>query len=70
VRKEHQDHLAAVEARNKSEQEAQVAKQKKIDDFFSSLEKSSDLNDNLQQLVDFLEEQTGATGVYVGHLVH
>lgn len=28
------------------------------------------MNDNLQYLVDFIQEKTGATGVYVGKLVH
>ena len=29
-----------------------------------------DLEDNLQDLVDYLKEFTGATGVYVGKLVN
>ena len=29
--------------------------------FLTSLEKSSDLNDNLQELTDFLQKHTGAT---------
>lgn len=28
------------------------------------------MNTNLQELVDFLEKHTGATGVYIGRLVH
>lgn len=28
------------------------------------------MNENLQELADFLEEQTGATGVYIGKLVY
>ena len=38
--------------------------------FFRSIEKSEDLEDNLQELVQFIQEQTKATGVYVGKLVH
>jgi len=37
--------------------------------FFKSIETSSDLNNNLQELVDFIEEHTGSTGVYIGKLV-
>lgn len=37
--------------------------------FFDSIEASKDLNDNLEQLVNFIQENTGATGVYVGQLV-
>ena len=33
-------------------------------------EKSEDLEDELQALVDFLTVQTGATGVYIGKLRH
>ena len=35
----------------------------------TNVKKSSDLEDNLQELVEFVQEQTGATGVYVGKLV-
>ncbi|TNV82509.1 hypothetical protein FGO68_gene1811 [Halteria grandinella] len=45
-------------------------KQDKIDEFYKSLDKSSDLADNLGQLAGFLQEFTGATGVYVGKLEH
>jgi hypothetical protein len=38
--------------------------------FFDNLEKSSDLNENLQSLVDFVKEQTDATDVYIGKLVY
>ena len=38
--------------------------------FFRSIEKSEDLEDNLQELVQFIQEQTKATGVYVGKLVY
>lgn len=29
-----------------------------------------DLNENLQQLAEFIHETTKATGVYIGKLVH
>lgn len=38
--------------------------------FFETIEDSKDLNENLQELADFLQENTGATGVYIGKLVH
>ena len=36
--------------------------------FYDKLEKSKDLNDNLPDLVNFLQKYTGATGVYLGKL--
>ena len=36
--------------------------------FMANVKKSVDLEDNLQELVEFVQEQTGATGVYVGKL--
>ena len=38
--------------------------------FFRSIKGSTDLEDNLQELVEFVQEQTGATGVYFGKLVY
>jgi hypothetical protein len=43
-------------------------KQSKIAKFYELLEKSDDLNDNLDELCNFLLEFTGATGVYIGKL--
>ena len=45
--------------------EAEVGKKK---EFFSTLEKSKDLADNLQSLTEFLKGYTTATGVYIGKL--
>jgi hypothetical protein len=45
-------------------------KQDKIDNFYKTLEKSKDLADNLGELASFLQEFTGATGVYIGKLEH
>ena len=47
---------------------AEEEKDKKA--FYDKLEKSKDLNDNLPDLVDFLQKYTGATGVYLGRLQH
>lgn len=44
-----------------------VAKHK--EDFFTKLEESQDLHDNLEELANFLAENTNATGVYIGKLV-
>ena len=38
--------------------------------FMANIRKSTDLEDNLQELVEFVQEQTSATGVYVGKLVY
>ena len=38
--------------------------------FVKKLEKSTDLEDNLQELVDFVQRETKAEGVYVGKLVY
>lgn len=43
-------------------------KQDKIAKFYDLLEKSEDLTDNLDELANFLKENTGATGVYIGKL--
>ena len=47
----------------------EAEKEEKIKSFYQKLEKSKDLNDQLQDLVDFLQEHTGATATYVGKLV-
>jgi len=36
--------------------------------FLTQIEASSDLATNLQQLADYLAENTNATGVYIGKL--
>lgn len=41
----------------------------KITKFYNEITKSDDLENNLDQLVEFLKEFTGATGVYIGKLV-
>ena len=43
-------------------------KQNKVAKFYEVLEKSEDLSDNLDELANFLQEFTGATGVYIGKL--
>ena len=40
------------------------------DQFWAKLEESKDLEDNLQDLTDFLQKNTNATGVYMGRLVY
>ena len=40
----------------------------KIQEFYDLINESEDLNDNLQDLCNFLQEKTSATGVYIGHL--
>jgi len=48
--------------------EEEAAKRKQS--FFDSIESSISLDENLQSLVDFVQENTGSTGVYIGKLVH
>ena len=36
--------------------------------FFTTLEQSKDLADNLPDLAEFLQKNAGATGVYIGRL--
>jgi hypothetical protein len=38
--------------------------------FFDCLEASKDLNENLQELCDYVHNTTNATGVYIGKLVN
>lgn len=40
-----------------------------MDAFWQKIEKSDDLNDNLQDLVDFIKSNTKVESVYVGKLV-
>ena len=44
-------------------------KERKVQDFYRRIFKSNDLNDNLQDLAEFLKEFTMATSVYIGKLV-
>ena len=48
----------------------ELTRDQKIRAFYDLLDDSEDLEDNLQDLVDYLKEFTGATGVYVGKLVN
>jgi hypothetical protein len=41
-----------------------------VEHFYEIIDKSEDLTDNLDELANFLQEFTGATGVYIGKLVH
>lgn len=66
-------HATQLEEEQRLRDEQAEAEQQKADrkaKFFKSIETSTDLNENLQELADFLEETTGATGVYIGKLVH
>ena len=65
----------SYETRCKIQERKKAEEQKVVDDetqhkkeFFSELEKSKDLADNIPGLVDFLQRYTGATGVYLGRL--
>lgn len=58
---------AAVE--NEKSQQVK-AKEDKKDAFFDKLKKSKDLHDNLEELSNFIEEYTDATGVYIGKLTN
>ena len=67
-RKEHMAKTKEEEVKaGKLKQEDQM-KVKKIADFGEMLRNSSDLNENLQSLVDHLQKATNATAVYIGKL--
>lgn len=84
--RENRQHAAAMaryEHAKQAEEEAYIAEEEVKDEkspaaamarssemFLRSLKGSTDLEDNLQELVDFIQEQTGATGVYFGKLVY
>jgi len=38
--------------------------------FYDSIQKSADLNDNLQELTDYIHLHAEVTGVYIGKLVY
>jgi len=67
-RKRHEANLVEVEAvrTEKKGEEEKVEDGKKA--FFDDLDKSEDLNDKLQSLIEFLQDHTKATGVYIGNL--
>lgn len=64
---QYQQQVAEKERHTKLK-EAQEA-EKKVEDFYSKVNSSKDLTDQLQDLADFLKEQTQSTAVYIGKLV-
>lgn len=58
-----------IEEEREEKQQEETARQAKMDAFWTDLAKSEDLNDNLQQLVDYIKEFTSVESVYVGKLV-
>jgi len=58
----------AKQERMKVEAEGKVLDRKKK--FFDCLEASKDLNEQLQELCDYVHDTTSATGVYIGKLVN
>lgn len=69
AKKEEEEEFAREEEAKEDKSPAAVKTRAK-DLFFRSIKNSNDLEDNLQELVDFIQEQTGATGVYFGKLVY
>lgn len=51
------------------EKENEIKREEKVKSFYESITQSEDLNDNLNLLCDYLQEFTGATGVYIGKLM-
>jgi len=48
--------------------EEEDKREQKIKQFYNFISESDDLNDNLNQLCNYLKYFTGATGVYIGKL--
>ena len=65
---EDEEIVAEEEAKEEKSPAAVMNRAKEM--FFRSIKNSTDLEDNLQDLVDFIQEQTGSTGVYFGKLVY
>ena len=65
---EDEEIIAEEEAKEDKSPAAVMNRAKEM--FFRSIKSSTDLEDNLQDLVDFIQEQTGSTGVYFGKLVY
>lgn len=61
--------VMAKKAELEEELKLDRAKAKKQSDFYDLLEKSQDLADNIDELAQYLQDFTGATGVYVGRLI-
>ena len=68
--KDKQGYQASVE-RKEAELRAQEAQEQELKDtiFFEKISFSPDLNDQLQDLADFLKAKTNATAVYIGKRV-
>ena len=49
--------------------EDDAKKEEELNVFYRNMEKSDDLKDNLDEFCHFLQQKTGATGVYIGRLV-
>ena len=63
-KKAFQEAVAAKQAEEKALEDAEA--QARRDAFYKKVEESKDLNDQLQDLVDHIAENTNATAVYVG----
>ena len=60
--------MDVIKAKEVQKKQILTAKEAKIQKFYDDLEASHDLSDNLQQLTTLIQEETGATGVYLGRL--
>ena len=68
MRTERAEKMAAMQRKEQEKADNEAEEKETQSKFFEMCEKSEDLEDNLQDLVNFLQAQTGATGVYFGKL--
>jgi hypothetical protein len=66
LREEHGQHLQAVAAAEAEKQKVADAKQAANDLFWKQLSESEDPNDNLEGLAQYIHNNVGSTGVYIG----
>ena len=67
--KAHQDALAEQAQNEETKKQEAGSKEEKQKKFETAVKESKDLQDQLQDLVDHLQDFTGATAVYIGKLV-
>lgn len=70
LKDKHHKYLSSSQALHVGENKKEVEKKHKIQIFNDKVNKSHDLADQLQDLSEFLKEQTSSTAVYIGKLVN
>ena len=68
LRQQQQERLKKLQAEKEAKQSSSVELDKLNTQFWENLKISQDFNDNLTELANYIQRNTGATGVYIGKL--